>query len=243
MNKKKNYKSREEKFFLEYLHKDIFYSLSENERRFYREYRRYHRFLHEGNQRISQLKSEIEIRKNRISEIKSKINGVDGNSGWTEKMKLNFEKIQHRFSDFNFSVSVGFRDRKKEIQKNIQDYKSGKKGRKRDLRNQTHYNGKKILEKNLKMYVRVTRTKDLYRNIYVGGEEDIRKFLSEIFSEDWSNDPIEFVRDEMRKVYESYTRHYVFHNDWNKFLNKESSHNLKELKDWYEKIGDERYDW
>lgn len=242
-NKNKNYKSEGERFFLEYLHRDIFYSLTEKERRFYREYRRYHRFLFEGNEKISQLEKEIEIRKKKISEIKSQIKGNEEYSGWMDKMKLNFERIQHRFSDLNFTVSVGFRDRKKEIQKNLQDYESGKRRRKKDLRIQTHYNGKKILEKNLKMYVRVTRTKDLFRNIYVGGEEDVRSFLSDVFQEDWSKDPIEFVRDEMRKVYESYTRYYIFHNDWSKYLNKTSSHNLKVLRNWYEEVGDERYDW
>ena len=101
------------------------------------------------------------------------------------------------------------------------------------------YKGKKIT-KNYLWYSRITTSK--YKpSIYLGKEENLRMFIGELFNEDWSNEDMEFVKDELRSIISQYTRFKVFHSDWKTFNSE--THNLHTIKEWCDKIGDKRYDW
>jgi len=137
MKRKKDYKSRGEKFFLEYLPQEVFDSLKPKEREDYKKYRDNHRYMFNGKNQIKQWEEEISKLREKIKGKKSQINGDDENSGWKQKMMIGYQGIQHYSKDFQFNISIGFRYRKSEIYKNEENYKLGKKGSKKDLRE--HY--------------------------------------------------------------------------------------------------------
>lgn len=240
MKRKKDYKSRGEKFFLEYLPQEVFDSLKPKEREDYKKYRDNHRYMFNGKNQIKKWEEEISKLRGKIKEKKIQINGDDENSGWKQKMMIGYQGIQHYSKDFQFNISIGFRYRKSEIYKNEEDYKLGKKGSKKDLREQTHFKGKK-LQPNPKLYLRITRTKDVFKNLYVGSEEDVRREISNLTKEDWSKESLEYLKDEVRFMYSSYIRYNVFHSNWKEFF--KGKHTFPSIVEWSKKMGVKRYEW
>jgi len=240
MKRKKDYKSRGEKFFLEYLPKEVFDSLKPKEREDYKKYRDNHRYMFNGKNQIKQWEEEISKLREKIKGKKSQINGDGENSGWKQKMMIGYQGIQHYSKDFQFNISIGFRYRKSEIYKNEEDYKLGKKGSKKDLRDQTHFKGKK-LQPNPKLYLRITRTKDVFKNLYVGSEEDVRREIGNLYKEDWSKESLDILKDEVRVIYSTYIRYNVFHSNWKEFF--KGKHSFPSVIEWSKDMGNKRYDW
>ena len=114
------------------------------------------------------------------------------------------------------------------------------KGSKKDLRDQTHFKGKK-LQPNPKLYLRVTRTKDVFKNLYVGSEEDVRREIGNLYKEDWSKEPLDTLKDEVRVIYSTYIRYNVFHSNWKDFF--KGKHSFPSVIEWSKKMGDKRYEW
>ena len=240
MKRKKDYKSRGEKFFLEYLPKEVFDSLKSKERENYKKYRDNHRYVFNGKNQIKEWEEEISKLKDKIKGKKSQINGDEENSGWKQKMMIGYQGIQQYSRDYQFNISIGFRYRKSEILKNKEDYELGKKGSKKDLRDQTHFKGK-ILQPNPKLYLRITRTKDVFKNLYVGSEEDVRREIGNLYKEDWSKEPLDTLKDEVRVIYSTYIRYNVFHSNWKDFF--KGKHSFPSVIEWSKKMGDKRYEW
>ena len=88
-----------------------------------------------GKNQIKQWEEEISKLRKKIKDKKSQINGDGEYSGWKEKMMIGYQGIEKYSKDFQFNISIGFRYRKSKILKNEEDYKSGKKGSKKPLRN------------------------------------------------------------------------------------------------------------
>lgn len=240
MKRKKDYKSRSEKFFLEYLPQEVFDSLKPKEREDYKKYRDNHRYMFNGKNQIKKWEEEISKLRDKIKEKKLQIYGDDENSGWKQKMMIGYQGIQHYSKDFQFNISIGFRYRKSEIYKNEEDYKLGKKGSKKPLREQTHFKGKK-LQPNPKLYLRITRTKDVFKNLYVGSEDDVRREIGNLNKEDWSKESLELLKDEVRYMYSSYIRYHVFHSNWKEFL--KGKHSFPSVIEWSKNMFDELYQW
>jgi|TARA_B110000967_G_scaffold87035_1_gene89633 hypothetical protein len=240
MKRKKDYRSKGEKFFLEYLPTEVFDSLKPKERENYQKYRTHHRYIFEGNQQINKLEKEISKLKDKIKVKKLQINGDDENSGWKQKMMIGYEGVQKLSKDYKFNISIGFRYRKSKILKNEENYESGKVGTKKDLRNQSTFKGE-TLKSNPLLYLRITRTKDVFKNLYVGKEEDVRLSIGRIYKEDWSKESVEDVKDEIRVIYSTYVRYHVFHSNWGDFFNKK--HTLSDVEYWSTEMGDKRWDW
>lgn len=240
MKRKKDYKSRGEKFFLDFLPDEVFNSLKPKEREDYKKYRDNHRYMFNGKNQIKEWEEKISKLRGKIKEKKIQINGDDENSGWKQKMMIGYEGIQKYSKDFQFNISVGFRYRKGKILDNEEKYKSGKIGTKKDLRNQTTFKGKN-LQSNPLLYLRITRTKDVFKNLYVGKEEDVRSLIGNLYKEDWSKEPIDNVKDEIRVIYSTYTRYHVFHSNWNKFF--KDKHTFDGVMEWCKKMGDDLYQW
>ena len=217
MKRKKDYRSKGEKFFLEYLPTEVFDSLKPKERVNYKKYRDNHRYLFNGKNQIKQWEEEISKLRKKIKDKKLQINGDGEYSGWKDKMMIGYQGVQHYSKDFQFNLSIGFRYRKSKIYKNEEDYKLGKKGSKKDLREQTHFKGME-LQPNPKLYLRITRTKDVFKNLYVGSEEDVRNMFGNLYKEDWSKESLEYLKDEVRCMYSSYIRYHVFHSNWKEFM-------------------------
>ena len=240
MKREKDYRSKGEKFFLEYLPNEVFDSLKPKEKKNYQKYRTNHRYVFDGNTQIKKWEEELSKLKDKIKEKKLQINGDDENSGWKQKMMIGFEGVQQLSKDYKFNISVGFRYRKSKILKNIEDFESGKRGNKTQLKSQTTFKGKP-LQSNPLLYLRLTRTKDVFKNLYVGKEEDVRTTIGRIYKEDWSKDSIEDVKVEVRVIYSTYIRYNIFHSNWGEFFKKK--HTLSDVEEWSKEMGDKRYDW
>lgn len=240
MGKKRRYVGEKLKWFMDFLPDEVFNSLSEEEQVNYREYRRYQRFIGEGNQKIEKYQRQIESLNKKIKKEKEKIKGIDTeHSSWEQKMKIHYYEINHLYKDFTFGVSITRRDRSSKsqkikegrIRKNVLDEDYGVE--------KNTYKGKEIT-KNYLWYSRVSTSK--YKpSIYLGKEENLRLFLGELYDEDWSKDDIDTVKDELRSIISQYTRYKVFHTDWKTFDSE--THNLQTIKEWCDKMGDKRYEW
>jgi hypothetical protein len=255
MGKRKEYRSKNEKFFIDFLPQEIFDSLKPKEKENYKKYRDNHRYLFQGNKQISDWEKEISQLKEKIRNKKFQINGgiknerinpidgiLEGDEvvGWKTKMMIGYEGIQHLSKDYQFNISVGFRYRKGKILQNEEKYEGGKTGKKKELRNQTTFKGES-LQSHPFLYIRITRTKDVFKNLYVGKEEDVKSLLGSLTKEDWSTVSIEFVKEEIRFLYSSYTRYQVFKSNWKEFF--KGKHNFQSVIEWSKKMGDERYKW
>lgn len=228
------------RFFLEYLPTEVFDSLKPKERVNYKKYRDNHRYLFDGKNQIKQWEEEISKLRKKIKDKKLQINGDGEYSGWKNKMMIGYQGIEKYSKDFQFNISIGFRYRKSKILKNKENYESGKIGTKKDLRNQTTFQIETV-KSNPSLYLRITRTKDVFKNLYVGKEEDVRLSIGRIYKEDWSNESIEDVKDEVRVIYSTYVWYHVFHSNWGDFFDKK--HTLSDVEHWSKKMGDKKWDW
>lgn len=240
MKRKKDYKSRGEKFFLEYLPQEVFDSFKPKEREDYKKYRDNHRYMFNGKNQIKKWEEEISKLRKKIKDKKSQINGDGEYSGWKEKMMIGYEGIQKYSKDFQFNISIGFQTRTPKILKNQKDLEEGKRGRKKDMREQTHFKGK-LIKPSSRMVIRLTRTKDVHKNFHGGSEEDVRMMIGNLYKEDWSKESLENLKYEVRILYSTYIRYHVFHSNWKEFML--GKHSLSNVIEWSKKMGDKRYDW
>jgi len=238
--KKKDYVSRGEELFFDFLPDKVFNSLSEKESKHYREYRRYHRSIHECNQRIENYKNEIKRLKKKIEKEKEKLKGGQYDDGYELKMKKHYEQISHVDKKFQFKLSWDIRDRSSKSQK----IKSGQQHRPSFERLSNTYDGKPI-EKNIKWYLKVKSVIDTFRKtFYLKDEDSCRHFLSQIYDEDWSSDPVDYVKEEMKIIITQYTRFKVYESNWETF--KSNTHNLDSIHEWItycKENGIDRYEW
>lgn len=252
--KKREYRSKGEKFFIDYLPDDVFNSLSEKERHDYKLYRDNHRYIYEGNLKIKEWEKEIDKLKEKIKLKKLQINGfdvgeninpIDGEidkervEGWKEKMIRGYNRINHLSKDYQFNISVGVQIRKSKIYELYEgkdlDVMSNEKHKR-----QTKFKGK-TLKPNERITLRITRTKDIFKNIHVGSLELVREGLSDMYGEDWSNETLDTIKSELRSIYSTYTRYHVFKSNWENFFSE--THSFRGVMEWCKKMGDERYDW
>ena len=246
--RKKKYKYRDNKvlgksYFSEYLPKDIFESLTKDEKKNYREYRRWYYWVGDSQSRIEKHQLQIQKLKDKISELRE----VERDR--KDKLNLYYSKVNHLMDKFSFTTTITMRDKTSESYKVNKDVKEGKreslegfygqpkKGWKtRELRSQ--YGGKKLIQRK-KLYCVIVSKGGTYRkNIYIGSEVDVREFLTEVvykeFGRNIMKDSLDFVKEELREIYKDYVRHKVSREGWEKFIGT-SSHNLKIVSEWYKK--------
>jgi hypothetical protein len=68
--------------------------------------------------------------------------------------------------------------------------------------------------------------------------------LEEIFSENWSKDDFDPVKDELKSIMSQFSRYHIFKSNWMEF--KVVTYNTKSLVDWCkgcEENGVNRYEW
>jgi hypothetical protein len=239
MKKKKRYVGEGLKWFVDFLPKEIFYSFNEEEHKNYQGYRNYQSKIGMSSVKISNYQKEIEKLSNLIKKEQFKIKGDTENSGWEMKMKIHYDKITHIDKNLQLNCSIERRDRtslsKRYIDGEIKTFKTVP-----ILKKQY---GEKDIERVYKLYGRVENTQNR-KQIYFGDEKEVRKEMSDIYGEDWTSDPYEFLKDELRTLVSQYSRYKIFHQKWEGFLKEK--HNMKSVKDWCNwcvENGVDRYEW
>ena len=237
---KQDYVSRGEELFFDFLPEKVYRSLSKDEYRNYMEYRRYHRTVYNCKQRIEGYENEIKRLEKKIRKEKERLKGSQHDDGFELKMKKYYEQISHVDKKFQFKLSWDIRDRSSKSQK----IKSGQQHRPSFERLSNTYDGKPI-EKNIKWYLKVKSVIDTFRKtFYLQDEESCREFLSDVYDEDWSSDPVDYVKEEMKIIITQYTRFKVCDSNWETF--KSDTHNLDSIREWItycEENGVDRYEW
>jgi hypothetical protein len=239
MNKKKRYIGEGLKWFVDFLPNEVFNSLSKEERVNYQGYRNYQRHIGDSNLKISNYQKQIEKLTNLIKDEQFKIRGDFENGGWELNMKMFYDKINHIDKNFHLNCSVERRDRTS-ISKKINDGELVR-FKKDHILKKTY--GETEIGKVYKLYGRVENS--TYRQqIYLGDETNIRLVLGKLLDEDFSNDPYDILKDELRILMSQYSRYLIFHKKWEGF--KGETHNLKSMIEWCkwcEGNGVNRYEW
>ena len=186
---------------------------------------------------------EILRLKNEITKERLKIGGDNTSNDWLMKMKDRFDTLGHLNKNFVFSCSVTKRIRKSKSLKLKDGDKIVSETEIGVLKNE--YKGEELKPVELWYSQIVNSGKTIYKTLYLGKEENLRKFLTDIDEDenDWSKDNIEDVRSEMKVIISQYVRYTVFHKTWKSFEKDGTKHNLESISKWCKKIGDKRYEW
>tara|TARA_A100001388_G_scaffold275335_1_gene260672 strand:- start:712 stop:1353 length:642 start_codon:yes stop_codon:yes gene_type:complete len=208
-----NYRAREEKFFLDYLPDELFINLTEPQRINFRKLRENHLLIQKAESEIQDLYSEIKEKKERIKKIKYKIEGTTERPGYILKMQSAKTELNKLIINFSFSVSIGFRSHKT----------------------------KKKTNSTPKLYLRIQRTSREFKNIYIGTEEYAKLILEELTSTSWKTIPVEIVKEEIKLLYGSYVRYFIWKKNWNRFFKEK--HSLSSVKDWALDMGKDYLRW
>jgi hypothetical protein len=240
MKKKKTYIGEGLKWFVDFLPDDVFNSLNEVDRKNYREYRRYQKEIGESLVRINKFEKQLETLKKNISNEKLKIKGNRDKDGWEKEMKSFYDRVNHIDKNFSLNCSVERRDRSSTTKK-IKD--GTLKMYKKDSPILKNTYGKKEIGKIEYLYGRVENS-EFRHQIFLGYELNIRIEIGKLFNEDWSVDPFDNLKEELKFLIIQYSRYQIFHNKWEGFKSK--SHNLNsviEWCNWCEQNGVDRYEW
>ena len=101
-----HYVGENTRWFMDYLPKRVFDSLTSEQRRYYREYRRNQRFIGDSQKKVDEIQKEIDSLQKLIRSEKEK------QRKWEEKLKMYYDEISHLDDNFRFGCSVEFRKRK-----------------------------------------------------------------------------------------------------------------------------------
>ena len=237
MKEEKKFRSEGDVFFMDYLPDEVFNNLSESERESYRLYRNNHRWIHDGNEKIKKLESQIQKLKEVIKITKGKIKGDDYHDGWESIMKKNYTNISFLSKKFEFYCSVGFRNRKSKSVKNQSRFN------KELVRTQSQYDGKELTS-NPKIYIRIESSDKKYlKNIYVGDEDKTREMIQRLRGGDWGSEKVSVhrLKIELREIYVPYSRYQIYHSNWESF--KGDTHSVQKVEDWVVKMGYKFKEW
>ena len=101
-----HYVGENTRWFMDYLPKRVFDSLTSEQRKYYREYRRNQRFIGDSQKKVDEIQKEIDSFQKLIRSEKEK------QRKWEEKLKMYYDEISHLDDNFKFGCSVEYRKRK-----------------------------------------------------------------------------------------------------------------------------------
>lgn len=245
---KKTYSSNEEEMFFDYLPDEVFNSLSDEQREYYREYRRYHHLLHKSRVKVEKMENQILKLKKLIKDERNKwniINIVDDGrekevEGWIYFLKKNYSEISHLDKKFKLKVKMEKRDRSSRSYK----VQSKQSNRYHLERVSNTYKGVP-LQKRITHWGRVISVGEKYEVLYsFGSEENMRENLPTIFGDGVRTEKLERIELRLRQLITQYTRYFVYHKGWGYV--KENPKTLQHLIQWVmdcEKNGIDRSRW
>ena len=208
-----NYRAKEEIFFLDYLPDELFINLTESQRISFRKLRENHLLIQKAKSEIEDLNNEIKEIKEQIKKIKHKIKGTTERPGYMLKMQSAETELNKLIINFSFSVSIGFRSHKT----------------------------KKKTNSTPKLYLRIQRTSREFKNIYIGTEEYAKLILEELTSTSCKTIPTEIVKEEIKLLYGSYVRYFIWKKNWDEFFKEK--HGISCVKDWALDMGKDYLRW
>lgn len=101
-----HYVGKNTRWFMDYLPKGVFDSLTSEQRKYYREYRRNQRFIGDSQNKVDEIQREMDSLQKLIRSEKEK------QKDWGEKLKMYYDEISHLDENFKFGCSVEYRKRK-----------------------------------------------------------------------------------------------------------------------------------
>ena len=208
-----DYYSKSKIFFLDYLPDEFFINLNDKERINYRLVRENHAEYIKIKKQIRDLDFEIKQKKQKIKTLKKKMDGTSERPGFKLIMEAAKEELKPLIDKYNFSLSIGFR---------------------------LHKTKKKSVT-SPKLYLRVQNYERRFKNIYIGNVDYAKTFLSEVSNPSSENMSINEIKEEIKYVYSTYIRYYIWKKDWDQFL--KSKHDLAVVKEWSVKMGSDRFRW
>ena len=208
-----DYYSKSKIFFLDYLPDEFFINLDDKQRINYRIVRENHAEYAKIKEEISVLDFEIKQKKQLIKALKKKMVGTSERPGFKLIMEAAKEELKPLIDKYNFSLSIGFR---------------------------LHKTKKKSVA-SPKLYLRVQNYERRFKNIYIGNVDYAKTFLSEVSNPSSANMSINEIKEEIKYVYSTYIRYYIWKKDWDQFL--KSKHDLAVVKEWSIKMGSDRFRW
>lgn len=227
----KNYKSRDEELFFDYLPDEVFNSLTESERIHYREYRRYHHLVNSGKKKIEKYQNQIKKLNQLIKVERFKLKGGknrDGDTvwGWDSKLKDHYSIISRLDEQLRLNVTTELRTRKS---KSLIVKQNPKKRGEFQILKKT-YKQKELTELKY-LYGKVTSVDRNHKFIfYFGPVESIREKLFEIIGDESKKLHVNRIRYEVMGLMTQYVRYTVFHNGWERIKGEQK--NLEVIIDW-----------
>ncbi len=101
-----HYVGENTRWFMDYLPQKVFDSLTSEQRKNYRGYRRNQRFIGDSQKKVDEIQREIDSLQKLIRSEKDK------QKVWKEKKKMYYDEISHLDENFKFGCSVEYRKRK-----------------------------------------------------------------------------------------------------------------------------------
>ncbi len=239
VKKKKRHQREGLTFFMNYLPDDILNSLHDNDRYHYEEYRRYKKLIEESDKKVDKYKQQIDKLKQLIKKEVHKVKEESADYDWKRKMTNHYDKISHLDKELKLNCSIEKRDRTSKSKKIADKGLTPAFG---TIVRKT-YRGKPLVRYS-KIYGRVEKDRYNQKTLYFGDESEVRKLLSELHNKDWSKDPFDYVKDELRVLMSQFSRYHIFHSNWDEFMSK--THNLRSIVDWCklcDENGLDRYEW
>lgn len=228
---KKNYKSQDEELFFDYLPDEVFNSLTEGERKDYREYRRYHHLVFNGNKKIENYKKQIQKLNELIKIERFKIKGGVDNSGgtvdgWNQKLKFHYSNISRLDEQLRLNVSTEMRKRKS---KSLMLKQNPTKRGVFEITRKT-YKQKELTEYEY-LYGKVTSVYQRHKIVfYCGPIESVREKLLPILGDESNKIHLNKIRWEVTNLITQYVRYTVFHKGWEYI--KDELKNLDVITEW-----------
>lgn len=249
---KRTHRSSGDKYYIPYLPDEIFNNLSSDEREIQREYRVYHRVVHDINKRITDNQLLIKKLRERIKEDKYRLNekaSEEHEEGYIEMMAERYQLLNHLYEEVDFTVSLSPKNRSSESfyknQKDIEIYGEINDDKRENRR--TTYGGKEITEvfswnaqirsKNYKysLIPDLTNNKKI-KNITLGTESVMRENLNIMYEGlDFSEDSIDDIKEEWKSIVRAYSTMYISKHKWRGF--KLDTHPKEKIVEWCIKNG------
>ena len=250
---KKEFRSKDRKFFIDYISDDILKKMDEEMVQHLYRYRDYHRYIHDRMVKIELLEEQIDKLKKKISKHKEavegeKIDGIVQTSGFKDKMIYHYDFVKH--FDTNLRVTSW-------VEKNSRKSTSLRKKEGEDVSVSPSFNFRNTHKgeplKTRDIWLGKVEIQKKRKTFYLGLQTDILDELMRLL--DYTDDNLSEwewvdVKDEIKMLLNQFSRYHIFHKSVPEFRKMENM-SLSRVIDWCLEMDNKpndkgvspRYDW